>query len=367
MDELKAIRDLLPPPTPPSDRVVEEVRARLTDEPASLRRKPRLVFPLATAAAAVVAAALVISVISAGDGEQESARDQGTEQAAPRSARDILLVAADRAAADAEETGRFWRVRTVTGAVVPNGPFGTAPNTYDLERRVVVEAWLSADGHEPDWTGQRNAGAHPTNEAAWRADGAPTEWNLGYDAELGRDNVLSNRPDAGTLIERSPLQQVLPGMTAQQVRDLPTDAGELRAYLVEHRAVQRDEPQDPDALAQVVDAYLFNRAVMLLGEVPAPPGVRAAALRLIADLGGVEKTGTVTDPLGRPGIGITLVTRTGKWADTAELVVDASTGTLLGSRHIGTEEDTVVKQSYFAVVSSSWTDAAPAIPSAEIR
>jgi len=258
-------------------------------------------------------------------------------------------------------------VRTVTGAVVPNGPFGTAPNTYELERRVVVEAWLSADGHEPDWTGQRNAGAHPTDEAAWRADGAPTEWNLGYDAELGRDNVLSTRPEAGTLLERSPLQQVLPGMTAQQVRDLPTDAGRLRAYLFEHRAVMRDEPQDADGQAQIVDAYLFNRAVMLLGEVPAPPGVRAAALRLIADLGGVERTGAVTDPLGRPGTGITLVTRTGTWSDATELVVDASTGTLLGSRYTSTDEDTVVKQSYVAVVSSSWTDATPAIPSAELR
>jgi hypothetical protein len=366
MDELKDIRDLLPEQAPPSARVVAQARARLTEAP---RRSvwPRLVIPLAAAAA--VAAVVVVSLPQGSD-DQAGTGQQPVPAAVPTSAKDILLVAAERADTEAAKTGRFWHVRTMTGAQYQRGPLGTAPDTYNLDQRTVTEAWLSATGSDKDWTGQRNVGVRPStpaDEAAWRAAGSPGSWNLGYDAEIGRDYVLTTKPEAGSLFERSPLQQVVPGMTAQQLRDLPTDVARLREFLIKNRAAGRDEPQDPEGKAQVVENYLFSRAVMLLAEAPASPGVRAAALRLIADLGGVKSSGPVTDPVGRKGTGITLVNRTGTASDTIELVIDPANGTLLSSRHTGAEGGRKLKQSYVVVLSTGWTDAKPTIPSADVN
>lgn len=365
MDEMTEIRTLLPEQAPPSRAVVAAARARLLAEgEAPVRRARRLpTIGIAVAAAAAAAAVAVVALPS----QEAPAPDQ--QVLTEPSARDVLLVAAEQAEADAGRTGRFWHVRTVSGSQVGLRPVGTAPDTYELERRVVTESWASLDGSEPDWHGSRDLGvrpATPADEEAWRRDGSPTSWNLGYDAELERDNVVTTAPAEGTLFERSPLAQVVPGLTAREVRDLPTDAAALRAFLESNRTPRPDEPTDPEGRRQLVDHYLFTRATMLIAETPAPPAVRAAALRLIADLGGVTSTGTVTDALGREGTGITLVWRSGAGTDTVELVIDQKTGTLLGSRHTGAEGEKVLKTSYSAVLSSDWTDAAPAVPSADV-
>ena len=361
MDELEKIRELLPQQPPPSDQLVAEVRDRLmTVKPAP--RRPRLLIPIAVAAAAAVAVAVVISLPDNDNAPRARPQAPDIDSSTPHrqsdSARDILLVAADRAAQDAAETGRFWRTRTVEGHLVPGEPFGTPPNTYDLEQRVIEETWLSGAGSESDWLGHRDGGLHPTDRAAWEADGSPTEWPLAV--------TIPTAPKDGEVYRLPPESQVFPG-AAVRVGDLPTDPARLRTTLLDQYKARHGEPGSQ----RVAEEYLFECATQLLAEVPATPELRAAALRLLAELGGVESSGPVKDPLGRQGNGITFTrAEEGGLVVTTEVVIDVAAGTLLSVRHAMKGADgTVLKAKkgyYVAVLSAGWTDATPTVPSVEV-
>lgn len=307
MNELDEIRRLLPEQAPPSDDLVADVRARFTGEPATHRfrgepapRRFRVLVPLA-AAAAVVAAVAVVSLPG-------NDSPPATEQAATNQS--ILLTAADQLATQAAETGRFWRTRTLT-------EFDSSTNLP----KGITETWLSGDGEEPDWMGQR----------------------------------AIDPPGKGSVFELPKESQVLPGMTAK-VGELPADPAALRTFLLEHWQHPSDDPQ-------VVDEFLFASSVMLLAEVPATPGTRAAALRLIAELGTVSELGPVKDPLGRKGNGVELSQKKGELALKIELVLDPASGTLLSVRYI---TDVSIKNYYVAVLSSGWTDKKPTVPSPDV-
>jgi hypothetical protein len=297
MNDLDEIRRLLPVQPPPSDRLVADVRARLTGTPRSAPRRSRMLVPLAAAAAVVVAAA-VISL-------------PGNDGPPAASAKNILLTAAEQLGTEAAETGRFWRTRVVTD-------FDESTNLP----RGITETWLSGDGREADWMGTRNLDTNP--------------------------------PDKGSVFELPKESQILPGVTAK-VGDLPADPAALRTFLLEHR-------QEPSTDPRVVDEYLFASSVMLLAEVPATPQTRAAALRLIAELGAVEDLGPVKDPLGRNGNGVALSQKKGELALTVELVLDPA-GTLLSVRYV---TDQPVKNYYVAVLAAGWTDEKPSVPSPEV-
>lgn len=367
MDELEKIRELLPQQPPPSDRLVAEVRDQLmTAKPAprllaGLPRRPRLLVPIAVATAAAVAAAVVISLPDnenvPGARPPAPGIDSSTPHRQSDSARDILLVAADRAAQDAKETGRFWRTRTLTGYLVSGEPFGTPPNTYELEQRVIEETWLSGDGGEPDWLGHRDGGLHPTDKKAWEADGSPTDWQL--------DGIVPTAPKDGEVYQLPLENQVFPGATVQ-VGDLPTDPVRLRTVLLDQYRARHGEPGSE----RVAEEYLFECATQLLAEVPATPELRAAALRLLADLGGVQSSGPVKDPLGRQGNGITFTRAEEGLVVTTEVVIDTAAGTLLSVRYSLKDADGQVlkakKGYYVAVLSAGWTDATPTVPSVEV-
>jgi hypothetical protein len=348
MDEMTMIRELLPEQEPPSPAVVAATRARLRDAmtgpaPARPRLRGRLVI-----AAVATGAAVAVGVATLPLG----ADDPGTsEQAAPApSARELLLVAAERTDEAAADPGRFWHTRALVVVPATPRPLGTAPHTYRLDDRRVLESWFSPGRAEPDWSGYRGAGvrpASPADEAAWRAAGAPESWNLGHDAELGRDRVLSTEPDAGWVRRLDEAAPALSWLSAAELRGLPADEAALREFLLSTR-----EPGVP------AESWLFDRATALLAETPTSPEVRAAALRLIAGLDGVTSTGPTTDPLGRPGVGVTL--RSPADAEVT-LVVDPETGTLLAR----TDRDRD-KERDIVVLSAGWTDEDPAVPSAKV-
>lgn len=308
--DLDEIRHLLPEQAPPSAQLVTKVRDQLACDPKPTSRRPRLLVPLAAAVAVAAAAAAVVSL--AGNDTVPA-----TEQTAAPSGRDILLTAANRAEAQSAETGRFWRTRTLAdwGRANPDG------------QRFITETWLSGDGQAPDWQGSLKLDVSP--------------------------------PDAGQVYELPQENQILPGVTAR-VSELPTESAALRAFLLDYWQHPTDDPRG-------VDEYLFGSAVKLLAEVPATPRTRAAALRLIADLGGVENAGQATDPLGRKGNGITLTKRHDDIDVTAEVVIDPANGTVLSVRYAGTKGGTPVKPAYYvAVLSMGWTDETPTVPSADV-
>lgn len=309
MNELDEIRRLLPERPSLPDQSVAEIRDQVTapHQPATRQfrgepapRRFRVLVPLA-AAAAVAAGVTVVSL--PGNDSPPAA-----EQAA--SSQSILLTAADQLAGQAAETGRFWRTRTVT-------KFDKSTNLPEN----VTETWLSGDGHEPDWMGQR----------------------------------AIDPPDAGDVFELPKESQILPGMTAK-VAELPAEAAALRSFLIGHW-------QHPSKDPRVIDEYLFASSVMLLAEVPAKPETRAAAMRLIAELGTVKELGSVKDPLGRKGNGVELSQKKGELALTIELVLDPTNGTLLSVRYI---TNVPVKNYYVAVLSAGWTDKKPTIPSPDV-
>jgi hypothetical protein len=313
MNEIDEIRRLLPEQAPPADRLVAEVRAQLVGEPKPVSRRSRVLVPLA-AAVAVAAAASAVMVLPGNDSVPTN------EQAAGPTDRDILLVAADQADAQGAETGRYWRTRVLGGSDAGDDP-------KNPEKGLVTETWLSGDGREPAWQGQRHLGMNP--------------------------------PDAGQVHELPKKSLLLPGIDLQ-VGDLPTESAALRTFLLGYWQQPSDDPR-------LVDEYLFTSAVKLLAEVPATPETRAAALRLIADLGAVENAGQVTDPLGRKGNGVTLTQRSKSIDVTVELVIDPENGMVLSVRYSGSRKGAQVKAPYFfAVLSTGWTDEAPSVPSADV-
>lgn len=72
-----------------------------------------------------------------------------------------------------------------------------------------------------------------------------------------------------------------------QIQSLPTGADELRAW------VRSMVPPGDDVFADALSGLLWRK--------PSPPGVRAAAYRLLADLPNVRYLGERADGLGRPG------------------------------------------------------------------
>jgi hypothetical protein len=305
MNELDEIRNLLPEQAPPSAQLVAKVRDQLAHDP---KRRPRVLVPLA---AALAVAAAAVAVVSLPGNDNVPA----TEQTAAPSGRDILLMAAQRAEAQGAETGRFWRTRVLNDWSTAGAP-----------QRFVTETWLASTGRDKDWQGNRKLDTNP--------------------------------PDAGEVHQLPKETQILPGVT-ERVGELPVESAALRAFLLEHWQHPSEEPR-------VVDEYLFATAVMLLAEVPATPRTRAAALRLIADLGGVENTGQVTDPLGRKGNGVTL-TNTHEGVDAiAQIVIDPANGTVLSVRYSAVQKGTEVKAYYVAVLSAGWTDETPSVPSADV-
>jgi hypothetical protein len=308
MNELDEIRNLLPEQAPPSAQLVAKVRDQLAHDPKPVPRRPRLLVPIAAALAVAAGAVAVVSLPGNND-------VPATEQAAAPSGRDILLMAAQQAEAQGAETGRFWRTR-----VLNDWSTAAAP------QRFVTETWLASTDRDKDWQGNRKLDANP--------------------------------PDAGEVHQLPKETQILPGVTAR-VGELPAESTALRAFLLEHWQHPSEEPR-------VTDEYLFASAVMLLAEVPATPQTRAAALRLIADLGGVENTGQVTDPLGRKGNGVTL-TNTHEGVDAiAQIVIDPANGTVLSVRYSAVQKGTEVKAYYVAVLSAGWTDETPSVPSADV-
>jgi hypothetical protein len=306
MNDLDEIRALFPEQPPPSEQLVADVRARLADAPRATSRRVRLLVPLAAGATAVAVAVAVGVVVARPDNVSPPASEQTEAPPNPN----ILLRAADRLAEQAGETGRFWRIRYLRGDYERDG--GKSGPVEDF-----TEVWLSGDGHEPDWEGHLDQRLSPPGEVVQRDQALP--------------------PDG------------------PRVRDLPTEAAELRTSLL-------DQWTGPSTEQAALDRYLFVDAVWLLVAYPAPPKTQAAALRLIAGLGVVQDTGPVTDSLGRKGTSVTF-----SWVDhdpkdityTTELIFDQN-GTLLTVRYSGP------KNYYVAVVSEGWTDETPSIPSPEI-
>ncbi|MBF9130654.1 CU044_5270 family protein [Plantactinospora sp. S1510] len=317
---------------------------------------------------AAAAGVLAVSVISApqgarvGDpppaGGQPGAVDSAIGGATPVTARDILLAAATRAEQAPAESGTYWHVKTLD--VFGPQPVGAASGGYRLLRRTVNESWDASDPRKASWTGRRDFGVRPysaADEQAWRAAGSPTEWAL--DTDSPKKLILSTRPGEGTLTRDSAAPRYLEDLgqlSLEQVRHLPDEQGALREWVTGRIKAEMGAA----AGSAVSDQLLFGFLSRMLLDTPAPPEVRAAAFRILADVPGVRSLGTVRDESGRSGQGVEFRDDSA----TVRLIVDPSAHRLLGTKTSSTPKGSKVpaKESSTVVLVAEWSDAAPQAP-----
>ncbi|MFJ8581529.1 CU044_5270 family protein [Micromonospora sp. NPDC093277] len=304
-------------------------------------------------------------------GAGSRAADPATASA-PHTARDVLLVAAERSAADPTTGGRYWVTDQEHGNVREVGP---ANRRYQIVERQGLRAW---DALSPSARGVgffRDLGAVPftaADRAAWQADGAPTQW-----VEPAPKGI----PDAKPIIIRG-----TPGPETAEwgaARPMPPDAknGHAPHFLAGGPISQAElaaVPTEPAALK----AWLRNRlkasevqkatndslcwsAQDLVFDLPVSPQVRAAAYRMLADLPGVTSLGEVTDQRGRAGVAVGFARKGdgGHWSQ-ARLIIDPRTGQALATESwdLGsgrTPNATGTLQSYALLVSAHFTNDDP--------
>ncbi|MFC6880200.1 MULTISPECIES: CU044_5270 family protein [Actinomadura] len=354
-DELAEVRALFDEPPAASPQVVTAARARLTEDGAprrrgARRRAPRFVAAGFGLAAAATAAAITVVVAGQGDANDPNGR---------RSAHALLLMAAQQAESAPPGGGKYWHHTMRTDELVQVGKPGHA--AYQVYARWRHEVWMPSDGSGPALGKSQELGAVPATEAdrnAWRKEGSPatfrgTEGGSAISSKPGKPGVDRTKPaDYEQLFGQS--------LTPQDVQALPTDPGRLKSALL--RLIQRQSPEDGDE-------QLFDWGSSVLLHYPASPKVRAATYRMLADLPGVRKLGTVKDREGRTGTAVGIDIGKDDQGSTFgdRLIIDPASGRALTSETVMTGKGerapstAGVKQVNLsnATLRSDWTDKAP--------
>ncbi|MFC9970665.1 CU044_5270 family protein [Spirillospora sp. NPDC127200] len=341
MDELQMIATMLDePPTPENEAAVH--RRLLSGMDGSERparrgwRRPALWsgFGLAATAAAVTGAV----VLSSGTTPPAPDPGHGPTAAQPMSAQTVLLTAAEHAET-ARSTGKYWHVLRVQSR-----SFYNARGDYRTLGRQLVGKWSRPDGRS--WTAYRGLGAVPMtakDAPAFRRDGSPDP------------NPISPSLTKGTGTETFLVCDR--GMTFKQVQALPADPGKLKG------ALKRGIPRDHPTAGRTSDEVVKNCVADLLGHVPAPPKVRAAAYRMLAAMPGVTAMGEVTDERGRKGFGLQVRTLDDVIdtviIDPASSFVLSTSRTLVGVPGKAARDQVLGKTLY---LQAGWTDSEPKIP-----
>ncbi|OLT32564.1 hypothetical protein BJF79_08355 [Actinomadura sp. CNU-125] len=259
--------------------------------------RPRLAIPLVGVVAAGAAAAVALVP---GDGAG------GEVRAEPGN---MLLVAAENA--EKTPTGEYWHTETVLGEIYAVGE--SAKNHYRVDSRQRIVRWSSVDGTGRQ-TNVDEADRPLTSEdmRKWRAAGAPKMVEVPNYETGGPDPLLLSMTYDGAG-PAMPLDDEYFGLSAKEIEALPTEAGALRDVLLGlegdwHAYTSDDTGKEPIRALEGAERTraLSEVAGELLSTAPAPPKVRAAAFRLLAELPGVKAGGEATDRMGRRGTVVSL-------------------------------------------------------------
>jgi hypothetical protein len=394
MDELDLLA-VARPVTPPSAEITAAARARLFElinaetvvditpgrqrqrpveaTPGPRRRRRLFGWGLVPATAAAMAVAVVLVPWN-----RPADPVRGTVDLAeagprpPQELRNLLLAAAERTTGDTATGGRYWVSKVESGTLLE---VGTGAGRYAIMGRTEETSWYTVRRDDRAVHYQRWAGAAPASDedrAAWKRAGSPSSWpkdescpaSGSYTAGPGATRTVVGEPEASTFLIGGD------HITAAQVRDLPTDPVRLEAWLV--GSLRRGSP---DLTASELSQGIFSSMINLLYQAPHTPAVRAAAYRLLAVLPGLRDLGTVTDPKGRTGNAVTLVTNEDepgvRQADTGgsrevRLIFDPKSGQPLAwDTRVLLPEDYLrwvpagAVFDYEAVLQTRWTDEVP--------
>jgi hypothetical protein len=369
MDDLRLIRETLEGP-PPSAQATFQARSQLTTAIARWQSTPqRRVRGLrwSLSGAAVLAGIATVVAVGGIPGQQEPT-PPAARQPAVLSAQDLLLAAAE--GASTASTGTYWRVQRVGRA----GPYqvGAESNRYDVLGRSVTENWIARKPGEASWVGYRDLGFRPRGESdrqAWRKAGSPKYWDVEADTTEGsrRLTTAPGRADLRRDDAAANYLQDLGGFDFAEVQQLPTDPATLRALIVKRIAA------DPEGFLPGTwgsNARLFGTLNQLLLDVPAPPRLRAAAFRVLADIPGVRGTGEVKDAEGRTGVGVELTRTSGGVAESHRLILDRTTHVIMARDYVARwtdkpKEARPVKEQHVVILRAEWTDRKPEPPTVD--
>ncbi|NGO46746.1 CU044_5270 family protein [Streptomyces ureilyticus] len=381
--------------TPRQRDDLARILAGATDSRAARSRVPGRrwtgIRPLGTVAAltAVAASAVVLSTldgdpfgVSPGAPPQTSSTAAGPGSSTSGGQGDVrvdgrleLLSVAKKAGTPAAE-GTYWQTTTrsedvnVVSAAGGKGQLFAVRDTSTAQWSVGVRRGtrsLMVSGVDAV-----TAPRTKEDEARWRAAGSPGTveaevtgneegGTLGY--TMGTRPPMVMRTDADDKIYALGPRNV----SYQDLRELPSDSGELR------RQLEKLHGEDSGADAGVGrTAYVLRQAADLI-TMPVKPAVRAAAYRVMAEMPGVRGLGSVSDPLGREGVGFTMpgTPQTPLGSVEQRLVVDPSTGAMLSEQLVLVEPSAQAQKAgldagttvnYTATTRMSWGESQITVP-----
>ncbi|MFI6061280.1 CU044_5270 family protein [Streptomyces sp. NPDC051286] len=341
----------LDPSRPTPSPVREEELATVMTRPRATRKarttpQPRRVGrPLVSGLALATAMAVAALVITDTAPEKPGTAPSATLGSGSR----VLLAAASHVEQQPAGSGTYWYVEEHIGSLrkVPG-------KKYTVDVRTEQRYWTAA-AENKQWSQLRDLGARPatkTDEAAWKAGGSPTSWNL--------------KGETFTYAGKGEVQHDAPGGTADTVNmgdlplrllaTLPTDEQALRKRLFALA------DKDYNAPEKILDRIVVDTAVQLATTLPSTPALRAAAYRLLAAEPGVRSLGDVKDHTGRTGYAVALPSPY-EPAPELRLIFDKSTGMPLGTETVATRGGDGVSKGelldYTTITSMKWTEAAP--------
>ncbi|MFJ2028563.1 CU044_5270 family protein [Streptosporangium sp. NPDC087985] len=347
MDELNLLARSLPDAPPPSAEVVEKARARLSAaqhgpvRPGRTDRRGLAWGWTLGAAAATVAVIMAVATLVS------NVTAAPAPVLVPAGGNDALLRLADQVAKLPDEGGDYWRRPLLNNGLIRVRAGGETFNVLSSSR---IDLWQPRDPRDPVQVEQWELSvrpATPADERAWRAAGSPVTVQRvctpGTRAGDCTEVRLRSKPSGCVYTRAAEPGGVLGDrrlgeLTLADLAALPGDAGQLREKLRTFWKTRQDS-QSKDSFEE----FLSTSSALL--ELPVRPSVRAAALRLLAGLPTTNVRGSITDPLGRPGIAVTFVKSEGFFAEfgtdqVAErytTILDPRTGTVLAHSSIAAE------------------------------
>jgi hypothetical protein len=344
---------------------------------ATARRRRRLVIVPAVAAGVAAATALAL-VVGLDDGGTRRSPDTPV-RLGPNS---VFLAAA--AAMERQPIGEYWFTDQIQGQsyIVKDGYAVTGAHSETFE-------WTAVKKGGGNLFYGRDLPARPLtkeDEAAWRKAGKPSSFRVWSNDHYGTYTTKAGAWQADRPQAHAGGKFFIPGgageMTTAQLQNMTTDPAKLaNLFFTSKRPVGRN----PAWSAWLRDpAHVILTASEAFGNAPLPPRVRAGLMRALVTQPGIRNLGTVTDPLGRPGIAIGA-----DWSDQTpvpgekggvtmekapfgsreELIFDAKTGEYLGDQQILTRPGGLYRTrkpgfviNYWLERGSGWTDKKPVPP-----
>jgi hypothetical protein len=325
---MRMIRSLLDE-APPSAEVVAEGRRRLSaGSPARTRR--RLWGGLMVLGAAAVALALAVGLTGGPPGQEKGTH----EPVRPLTARQVLLAAAEKAAA--QPVGRYWHTHVISseGYHIGRGDYMIFGARHEIDQ------WLARSDNDADVFRSRFGAATPqtaADHAAWEKAGAPASWTV---LSNGAHITQSAKPGPWDLRRTTPAEKRrikrYEAEWAKRCAKLPRGCIGKPMSPARREALSRD----PQGLKRYLldqagpggnGSNLLSAAATFLLD-PSSPELRAAVFHVLADSPGVRGLGTARDPLGRPAIVLAQRTESDRNIEDNELLLDPSTYTPLGTQ-----------------------------------